>query len=189
MTRFSLATLASLTLFAVACDVEPEPDTGLTVQEQEDAQLARTLSQLLQPPEVGGCGDIFVHASSIHDRHAMFLTVAGATIEDAYDGGATELTFVLPHPDVDLTVQWGRDLTIHACNDAIVGSPVVNGEAVAVEGTVHIDLELLLTTPQPWDMSSLATITMEDVVFQTANGAQRTWSVDLGSPTVGWLPG
>lgn len=183
MTRFFLASLAPLVLLSAGCDTPtaeaPDPDAD---------QLERALT-VLQPPVVAGCSDIRVYGSSTNDRYAVLLSVSGAYIEQAYDGGATELEFVLPHPDIDLVVQWGSDLTINECNDVFLGTPVVNGEAVAVEGTVHVDLDLLLTTPQPWDMSADATITMEDVVFQTESGAERTWSIDLGTTAVGWLPG
>jgi len=189
MTRILPAALAPLVLFAIACDAQPDPDQGLTAQEHDGAQLERALTALLQPPAVGGCGDIHVYAGSTSDGHAMFLDVSGAYIEDAYAGGALELEFVLPHPDVELVVQWGTDLTINECDDVMMGTPVVNGEATAVEGLVLVDLELLLAKPLPWDMSSLATIRMEDVVFETASGAQRTWSIDLGSMSVGWMPG
>ncbi len=189
MTRILPAALAPWVLFAIACDAQTDTERGLTAQEHEAAQLERALTALLQPPAVGGCGDIHVYAGSTSDRHAMLLDVSGATIEEAYAGGALELEFVLPHPDIHLVVQWGTDLTINECDDVMMGTPVVNGEAAAVEGVVLIDLELLLAKPLPWDMSSQATIRMEDVVFETASGAQRTWSIDLGSTSVGWLPG
>jgi hypothetical protein len=189
MTRFATAALAPVLLFAAACDVQPDPDPGLSVQAQEGHALQRALGQLVTPPVVSGCGDIHVYAASGSDRQAIFLSVSGAYIEDAYAGGDTALEFVLPHPDVDLRVQWGTDLTIDECTDAFMGTAVVNGEATAVEGIVTIDLDLLMAKPQPWDMSSSATILLEDVVFETPSGAQRTWSVDLGTTTVGWLPG
>lgn len=183
MTRFFLASLAPVVLFGAGCDTPateaPDPDAD---------QLERALTAL-QPPVVAGCSDIRVFGSSANDRYAVLLSVSGAYIEQAYDGGDIELAFELPHPDVDLVVQWGSDLTINECNDVFLGTPVVNGEAVAVEGTVHVDLELLLTTPQPWDMSADATIFLEDVVFQTESGAERTRSIDLGTTAVGWLPG
>ncbi len=183
MTRFFLASLAPVALFAVGCDT---PDAE--APDGDADQLERALT-MLQPPVVDGCSDIHVYGASANDRYAVLLSVSGAYIEQAYDGGDTELSFVLPHPDVELVVQWGSDLTINECNDVVIRTPVVNGEAVAVEGTVNIDLDLLLTTPEPWDMSADATITLEDVVFQTESGAERTRSIDLGTTAVGWLPG
>jgi len=186
MTRFFLASLAPVFLLGAGCDTPTEaPDQGA---DHDAEQLERALA-VLEPPVVGGCSDIRVYGTSANDRYAVLLSVHGAYIEEAYDGGDTELSFVLPHPDIDLVVQWGSDLTVNECTDVFMDTPVVNGEAVAVEGTVHVDLDLLLTTPQPWDMSADATITMEDVVFQTESGAERTWSIDLGTTAVGWLPG
>jgi hypothetical protein len=186
MSRFVF--VPALAVLAAACAPQPV-DPGLSEQGQDAVELQRTLAALVSPPLVAGCSDLHVYASNASDGRALFLTVSGGVIEDAYDGGDTHLELALPHPDVALTVQWGSDLTINECNDVVLGTPVIDGEASAISGMVVIDLDLLATQPQPWDMSADATIILEDVVFETATGAQRTWSVDLGTTYVGWLPG
>ena len=72
--------------------------------------------------------------TNVDDSKAIFVAIGGQLAAEAtLTGQPVEVSFTLPHPDVQILAQWGTDLTINECNDVFMGEPVVNGEAFAIE--------------------------------------------------------
>lgn len=180
MTRTLTVALFALT----ACAPEASPPSP------GEAPLDAAWRALRTPDLVGGCGDVFIHASTAADDKAFFISLTGALAQAAHDAGADMThTFMLPDPDADVTLQWGTNITHAACNDALWLPITVDGEAVAVGGTLVVELAPDLSSAYGIDIPTDATVRLEDVVFEDAAGRTRTFTVDLGTIHVGWLPG
>lgn len=172
--------IAFLSVLLAAC----APD-GAEPSAAGPMPATRVLASL---PVVGGCSDVFAYAATADDTKAFFVHVDGAYAADASQSGQpVDVTFVLPHPDVTITARWGTDLTINECNDVFLGQPVVDGEAAAVAGTLHMTLEPL-GPYQPWDMSNDAVFELDGIVFEDDSGRRRVLTTTLET-VVGWLPG
>jgi hypothetical protein len=175
-------TVLPLALLAAAC--AGSADASLDAR----SGLPATARAMISPAVVDGCGDVFVYAASADESKALFVVFRGELAAEATQTQQTvERSYTLPHPDIDVYAQWGSELTVDTCTDVFTGAPVVNGEATAIDGTVHLTLEP--TGPyQPWDMPSHATVELDGVSLQAPGGRIRSLSTTLEA-AVGWLPG
>lgn len=138
----------------------------------------------------GGCGDVFMWATTEDDTFAVVVDWREAATK-AVEAGSFDETVSLPDPDVSVSLQVGTMLSAGFCTD-IAGMPGhrVDGNAPAVSGTVELAVrpngDELFDTAQ-------ADLTLHDVVFDvTVGGEAQQWRVEqleLRDILVGWFAG
>jgi len=175
--------LPALSLVAVAaCDGSPA-EVGPSPLDD----FARVIPDA---PEQGGCSDVFMYGAFGNSSRAILLSVRGDVAQEAADNGQPlSISYTLPHPDIDLVAQWGTELTQNLCNDVVIPGTVIDGEAPAVSGTVHLTIEPDVGYQGFFEATGDAFVELEDVAFENpATGVTRTATTSL-SAYIGWLPG
>jgi hypothetical protein len=137
----------------------------------------------------GGCGDVFVYATSPDD--AMSVTIdwreaaSSAWANNGYDG-----TKQIPDGELDVTLNVGRQLSDLYCTDIGMEGPRVDGTAHATSGQIEITV-----TPDAggFEPASHADVSLHDVVFDVVQGAEvehwRITDLVIENVSVGWFAG
>ena len=178
-----------LVFSVVACD-DPTVPPGTP----DARRLAVAIEETVAPDAVvDACGDIYFVTHDSDATNAVFITVEDSLAWDASNAGVPlTRTYVLPDPAVWVMAQWGNDLTYEHCNDVLEpgrGS-AVDGEAPAVQGTITVTVEPMGPPLNAVEYPGMATIELEDVVFEDADGNQEAiQSIEFPPVSVGWLPG
>lgn len=154
--------------------------------------LADTLAAVVAADaRVESCSDLLIAASDPDDTALVYLAVEGGLAEQARIAvKPIETTFQLPHPDVRLVAVWGAHLRDwYGCNDVIYQEPVIDGEAIAMGGTVTITVETSKGASkfQPYAMADAV---LTDVEFETEDGTTEVLDdVSWLDQFIGWYPG
>lgn len=143
--------------------------------------------------EYGGCADVVLDAHAVDDTVGMVLEAFDLGIaRAACESGTQTMDITLPDARVALRVDAGEHVAHYVCNDAIEYEPVVETTWVATGGSLTIEVIPADTTYEDcegWPYGS-ATLTLHDVVFESADGGETTTVETFGwSAMVGWLPG
>lgn len=137
----------------------------------------------------GGCGDVFVYATSGDDSMSVTVDWRGAA-STAWDTDGFNETKQIPDGELDVTLNVGRLLSQVYCTDFMTTEPRVDGTAHAVSGEVEIAVQ-----PDRGGFSPAghADVTLRNVVFEVIRGADvEHWRIDelvLQSVGVGWFAG
>ena len=166
----------------------PTPTPTPSFSPSPSSSLAGRLFTQPDFSKIGGCGDVFVYATSPDDTIGVTIqwdqAASTAWEESGFNDSAT-----LPKPEVQVFLVHGSRLSETYCTD-IGGMGSVNGQAPAVSGTVEIAV-----TPDAggFEPSSHANLTLSDVVFDIVEGtATEQWRIDqldLRDLSVGWFAG
>jgi len=156
-----------------------------------ESELDTTLRVLGANAEVFGCGDVHMVVADASDQRAMRLTISDDLAQAATLAGEPVIAeYALPHPAVDVRVLWGTDVSAMECNDVGMPNVVISGEAVAIEGTVSIEV-----APDGWGTEFFptghASAMLEQAVFEVVGTGQQGVldSLVVDDVYVGWLPG
>jgi hypothetical protein len=140
-------------------------------------------------PNRGGCGDVFVFATSGNDAMSVTVDWRGAA-SAAWQTTGFDATKSIPDGELDVTLNVGQGLSRLYCTDIMEPGPRVDGTAHAISGDVEITV-----TPDAggFEPASHADVTLRNVVFEvTQGGAVEHWRIDelvLDDVSVGWFAG
>jgi hypothetical protein len=167
-----------LAVTGVACAAPaPPPEQVLG-----SAELSRT----------GGCGDVFLYATSADDTVAVTVRWPDAASRAQAEGEWNEQV-ALPHADVRVMLQFGRFLSDGFCTDVIMPDrPQLLAEVPASSGEVALSI-VAEPGAEPFFPLGRARLDLRDVVFEVPfSDGVETWrieSLELDGIEVGWFPG
>ena len=179
MSRMLVACLG-VAVLVVACSSPAEPTPPrLGPQQIDGALLTRT----------GGCGDLFVWATTADDTSGITIQWINAA-SDSWSAGVFSETAQLPQVPVVVALVFGHGLSQLYCNDVRMPGIGETSNAGASEGTVE-----LIVRPDAGGFAPAAhaDLRLSDVVFRLVLGSEeQVWSLDelvIENVAVGWLAG
>ena len=125
----------------------------------------------------GGCGDVFIYATSGDDAMSVTVDWRGAA-SAAWDAAGFHGTKQIPDDELDVTLNVGRQLSALYCTDVGTIGARADGTAHAVSGRVELKV-----TPDPGSEkpASHADIALHDIVFEVLQGTMSSTGASTNS--------
>jgi hypothetical protein len=159
---------------------EPSPSTSaLGVRDIDGAEFTR----------MGGCGDVFMWATTEDDSMAITVQWDGAATA-AWENGAFQETAELPQIPVQVSLVAGSGLSRLYCNDVLMPGIGEDSNVHAGDGSAELTVRPDAGGFQP---ASHANVTLRELTFRVIFGTEEeTWRLDeltMENVSVGWFPG
>ena len=140
----------------------------------------------------GGCGDYFLYAHNADDTLSLHISGSGLAMEaHQSQRGVFEYTYTI-NPMTDdiqprIVAQEGVYLNAWSCNDAAINESRIDGEYVAISGTVHVTVVAEGEMTDWGEVPANMTLEMTDVCFESPEPfCIEAFSI---SEYIGWMPG